>query len=129
VRCEQLDGAQMVSFPRQLCDMGRVEDAFAAVGVEPLVVFRTADNGAVLSMVRAGMGAAVMPMLAVDIHPDDDVLCTHELVPPVRPREVCVMWQAGRTLSPLAQQLIDISVSVAADVAAARDAQQPRRVA
>jgi DNA-binding transcriptional LysR family regulator len=121
VHCEQLDGVQMVSFPRLLCDMGRVEDTFAAAGIEPLVVFRTADNGAVMSMVRAGMGAAVMPMLAVDIRPDDDVLCTHELVPAIRPREVCVMWQAGRTLSPLAQQVIDISVSVARDVADGRD--------
>jgi DNA-binding transcriptional LysR family regulator len=121
VPCEQLDGVQMVSFPRMLCDMGRVEDTFAALGVEPLIVFRTADNGAVMSMVRAGMGAAVMPMLAIDIGPDD-VLCTHELRPVIRPREVCVMWQAGRTLSPLARRVIDISVSVASDVAERRSA-------
>ena len=120
VRCEQLDGVQMVSFPRLLCDIGRVEDTLAALGVEPLIVFRTADNGAVLSMVRAGMGAAVMPMLAIDINPDDDVLCTHELLPAIRPREVCVMWQAGRTVSPLARRVIDISVSVAQGVAEQR---------
>ena len=105
VRCEQLDGVQMVSFPRLLCDIGRVEDTLAGLGVEPLIVFRTADNGAVLSMVRAGMGAAVMPMLAIDINPDDDALCTHELLPAIRPREVCVMWQAGRTVSPLARRV------------------------
>jgi DNA-binding transcriptional LysR family regulator len=126
VRLQQLDGAQMVSFPRLLCDMGRVEDAYAAHGVEPLIVFRTADNGAVMSMVRAGMGVAVMPMLAVDIRPEDDVLCTHDLLPAIRPREVCVMWQAGRTLSPLAQRAIDISVSVAGDVAEHRAASRPR---
>jgi DNA-binding transcriptional LysR family regulator len=90
-------------------------------------VFRTADNGAVMSMVRAGMGAAVMPMLAVDISPDDDVLCTHELRPAIRPREVCVMWQAGRTLSPLARRVIDISVSVAGAVAERRATAQPPR--
>ena len=127
VRCEQLDGVQMVSFPRLLCDMGRVEDTFAALGVEPLIVFRTADNGAVMSMVRAGMGAAVMPMLAIDIGPDDDVLCTHELQPAIRPREVCVMWQAGRTLSPLARRVIDISVSVAGAVAERRATARPPR--
>jgi DNA-binding transcriptional LysR family regulator len=127
VQLEQLDGVQMVSFPRLLCDMGRVEDAFAAEGVEPLIVFRTADNGAVASMVRAGMGAAVMPMLAIDIRPDDDVLCTHELRPPIRPREVCVMWQAGRTLSPLAQRVIDISVDVARHVTERRAGSRPRR--
>ena len=107
--------------------MGRVEDSFAAAGVEPLIVFRTADNGAVMSMVRAGMGAAVMPMLAVDIRPDDDVLCTHELVPTIQPREVCVMWQAGRTLSPLARRVIDISVTVAEEVATGRRATAEHR--
>ena len=122
VHCEQLDGVQLVSFPRLLCDMGRVEDAFSSLGVNPVVVFRTADNGAVMSMVRAGMGAAVMPLLAVDIHPDDNVLCTHELLPPIAPREVCVMWQAGRTLSPLARRVIDISRSVAEAVAERRAA-------
>ncbi len=127
VRCEQLDGVQMVSFPRQLCDMGRVEDTFSALGVEPLIVFRTADNGAVTSMVRAGMGAAVMPMLAVDIAADDELLCTHQLEPAILPREVCVMWQAGRTLSPLARQVVDISISVAAGVAKQRaTARRPR---
>ena len=83
-------------------------------------------------MVRAGMGAAVMPMLAIDIGPDDDVLCTHELLPAIRPREVCVMWQAGRTLSPLARRVIDISVSVARRVAEApcrrAPTAQPRRL-
>ena len=122
VHCEQLDGVQLVAFPRLLCDMGRVEDAFSSLGVNPVVVFRTADNGAVMSMVRAGMGAAVMPLLAVDIHPDDHVLCTHELLPPIAPREVCVMWQAGRTLSPLARRVIDISRSVAEAVAERRAA-------
>jgi len=122
VHCEQLDGVQLVAFPRLLCDMGRVEDAFSSLGVNPVVVFRTADNGAVMSMVRAGMGAAVMPLLAVDIHRDDNVLCTHELLPPIAPREVCVMWQAGRTLSPLARRVIDISRSVAEAVAERRAA-------
>ena len=120
VQCAQLDGVQLVSFPRLLCDMGRVEDTFASLGVNPVVVFRTADNGAVLSMVRAGMGAAVMPLLAVDIHPDDDLLCTHELLPAIAPREVCILWQAGRTLSPLAQRVIEISRSVGEAVAERR---------
>jgi hypothetical protein len=55
------------------------------------------------------------------------VLCTHELRPPIRPREVCVMWQAGRTLSPLAQRVIDISVDVARHVTERRAGSRPRR--
>ena len=96
VRCEQLDGVQMVSFPRLLCDMGRVEDSFAAAGVEPLIVFRTADNGAVMSMVRAGMGAAVMPMLAVDIRPDDE-RAVHARVGADDPATRGLCHVAGRT--------------------------------
>ena len=36
-------------------------------GVEPKYVFRSNDNSAVQAMVRAGMGHAVMPQLAIDI--------------------------------------------------------------
>ena len=113
VHLKRLDGVQMVAFPPTLCDGGRVDASIAAAGVNPVVVFRTQDNGAVLSMVRAGMGSAIMPRLAVNIKADDPDLCIHEIKPKIQPRKISVMWQAGRTLSPLAQRIIDISVEVA----------------
>ena len=81
-----------------------------------MVVFRTQDNGAVLSMVRAGMGSAIMPRLAVDVKDGDPDLCMHEIKPKIQPRKISVMWQSGRTLSPLAQRVIDLSVAVADDL-------------
>jgi DNA-binding transcriptional LysR family regulator len=116
VHLKRLDGVQMVAFPPTLCDGGRVDASIAAAGVNPVVVFRTQDNGAVLSMVRAGMGSAIMPRLAVDIKPDDPDLCMHQLKPKIQPRKISVMWQTGRTLSPLAQRIIDISIEVADDI-------------
>ena len=116
VHVKRLDGVQMVAFPPTLCDAGRVDASIAAAGVSPIVVFRTQDNGAVLSMVRAGMGSAIMPRLAVDIKPDDPDLCMHQLKPKIQPRKISVMWQTGRTLSPLAQRIIDISIEVADDI-------------
>jgi DNA-binding transcriptional LysR family regulator len=116
VHLKRLDGVQMVAFPPTLCDGGRVDASIAAAGVNPVVVFRTQDNGAVLSMVRAGMGSAIMPRLAVDIKADDPDLCIHEIKPKIQPRKISVMWQAGRTLSPLAQRIIDISVEVADEI-------------
>jgi DNA-binding transcriptional LysR family regulator len=116
VHLKRLDGVQMVAFPPTLCDGGRVDASIAAAGVNPVVVFRTQDNGAVLSMVRAGMGSAIMPRLAVDIKADDPDLCVHEIKPKIQPRKISVMWQAGRTLSPLAQRIIDISVEVADEI-------------
>ena len=45
-------------------------------------------------MVRAGMGAAVMPMLAVDANDPTTRCCARTSWSRIRPHEVCVMWQA-----------------------------------
>jgi DNA-binding transcriptional LysR family regulator len=126
VHIRQLDGVQMVAFPASQCEGGRIESACAAAGVSPVIVFRTQDNGAVTSMVRAGMGSAVMPRLAIDIKDADDVLCTHEIKPRITPRKICVMWPAGHTLSPLAQRVIELSREVVAELA--RDDDAGRRI-
>ena len=73
VRLGQLDGAPMVAWPLT-CDQPRMEQALARTGARPQIVFRTAGNEAVLSMVRAGMGSAVLPWLALrgaDVASDD----------------------------------------------------------
>lgn len=126
VHIKRLDGVQMVAFPPALCDSGRVEASIAAAGVNPVVVFRTQDNGAMVSMVRAGMGSAIMPSLAIDIKPGDADLCTHQIKPRIPPRKIIAMWQSNRTLSPLAQRVIDLAVEVADDF---RDASGDGRVA
>ncbi|USX56580.1 LysR family transcriptional regulator [Lentzea sp. HUAS12] len=101
-----LHGAAMVAQP-PICDQARVERVYADAGVEPLIVFRTADNRGVLSMVRAGMGLAVVPRLALDLPTDLD---THELEEPgLSPREIHLAWQANRTLSPLAGRVIELT--------------------
>lgn len=109
VPLDALDGAAMVAQP-PICDQARVERVYAEAGVAPLIVFRTADNRGVISMVRAGMGIAVMPMLALDVPPGDDVLCTHELEPALTPREIYLAWQANRTLSPLASRVVELTL-------------------
>ena len=50
-------------------------------------VFRTNDNMAVVALVRAGMGAAVVPRLAVDVR--DPTVAIHEMDPPIPPRRAC----------------------------------------
>ena len=83
-------------------------------GVDPTYVFRTNDNGAQIAMVRAGMGWAVMPLLAVDAR--DESIDVRPLHPPIPPRQVCLVWKRDRTLSPVATRLIEISKSVAAEL-------------
>ena len=65
-------------------------------------------------MVRAGMGWAVMPQLAVDWR--DPGIDVRPLSPALLPRQVCVVWRRDRTLSPVAARLVDIARDVARDI-------------
>jgi DNA-binding transcriptional LysR family regulator len=70
-------------------------------------------------MVRASMGSAVLPQLAVhsaDVGSDAS-LCVHALKPGLPPREIFLLWQADRTHSPLAARAIEIAVEVAGKIA------------
>jgi DNA-binding transcriptional LysR family regulator len=112
-RVRDLDDAPLVAWPAT-CDQPRLEQALIDCGAKPRIVFRTAGNDAILSMVRAGMGVAVLPWLAVhgaDVW-SDDRLRVHELRPSPA-REIYLHWPAGRTQSPLAARTIEIAVEVA----------------
>ncbi|WP_323186179.1 LysR family transcriptional regulator [Streptomyces sp. NBC_01373] len=118
VPLERLHGAPMVAWPLT-CDQPLMEQALARCGARPQVVFRSAVNDTLLSMVRAGLGSAVLPWLAIrgaDV-PSDDRLRVHELQPSLPSREIYLHWRAGRTHSPLARRAIEIAVEVAADLA------------
>lgn len=119
VPLERLDGVPMVAWP-STCDQPRMEEALVRGGAAPKIVFRTAGNETLLSMVRAGMGPAVLPWLAVHAAgaDSDERLRVHELRPALPPREIHLHWRAGRTHSPLAARAIEIAVEVASDLAA-----------
>ncbi len=113
----RLDGAPMVAHP-PICDQARVEQALACRAVRPHIVFRTVGNEAVLSMVRAGMGTALLPRLAILSHDTraDNTLSIHQLQPPLPPREIFLLWEKRHTHSPLAARAIEIAVNVAAKI-------------
>jgi len=118
VRLEQLDRAPMVAWPLT-CDQPLMEQAIERSGARPRTVFRSAINDTLLSMVRAGMGSAVLPWLAIrgaDVQ-SDHRLRVHELRPSLPAREIYLHWRAGRTQSPLAARAIEIAVEVAAEIA------------
>lgn len=85
----------------------RIDASLRTSGIDPDYVFRTNDNAAVLAMVRAGMGMAVMPRLAVD--PDDRRIAVRELDPPIAPRHITIGWRRDRTLSPVARRVVELA--------------------
>lgn len=90
------------------------EQGLRAAGVDPDYVFRTNDNGTVTAMVKAGLGLAVLPLLCVE--PDDPGISLHTLQPSLPDRDVGIAWRAGRTLSPVAEQFVEIARSVSAEL-------------
>ncbi len=91
-----------------------VDDGLRAVGLDPSYVFRTNDNAAIVAMVRAGMGMAVLPLLAVDT--DDPRVAVRRLDPQIPPRRISIGWRRGRTLSPAATRFIELAREMTTDL-------------
>ena len=121
VGIQDLDGMPLVAWPAT-CDQPRLEQKLTESGIQPQIVFRTSGNDTILSMVRVGLGVAVLPWLAVhgaDVG-SDRRLRVHRLQPLVA-REIYVHWPAGHTPSPLAARTIEIAAEVAHELSTHRD--------
>lgn len=107
---EELSGRPMVGQPKgDTCGI-EVDQGLERLGVTPNYAFRSHDNSAVQGMIAAGVGVAVVPLLTVDLNdPATEVRLT---IPEIPPRQLAIVWLKGRTLSPIAQRFIDITVEV-----------------
>jgi DNA-binding transcriptional LysR family regulator len=117
VRVKLLDDAPMVAWP-PTHHQTWLERALAGHGARPRIVFRTAGHETILSMVRAGIGSAVLPWLALHGTDawSDDQLSIHQLRPSPT-RTLYLYWPAQRSQSPLATRAIDIAVEAANELA------------
>ena len=79
-------------------------------GHELDVVFRSDDNAAMKEMVRAGMGAAILPSLWLELGGNEGL----ELVPLdglVPPRVIGIAWRRDRTLSAAQKAFLDVTAA------------------
>jgi DNA-binding transcriptional LysR family regulator len=111
VEMAHLNGMPMIGQSPCFCQL-MIDDCLRGEGVEPDYVFRTNDNAAVQAMVRAGMGRAILPFLAVDMHDPDVVIAA--LQPPIPPRVITIARRKGRTLVPAAERFIELATDVCA---------------
>ncbi len=84
-----------------------IEGGLRAQGVRPRYVFQSNDNGAMQGMVRAGMGPAVMPLLAVDTK--DPGIVVKRLDPPLEPRTILIAVPQGATAMPAAERFVRVA--------------------
>lgn len=106
-----LSGAPLLSQSDTACQR-LVDDGLRGMGVDLNVVFRATDNAAVQALVRAGMGHAVMPLMAVDR--DDPAVLFQRLDPGIPPRRLRVGTPSHHTTSPAATLFCDIAIEVGA---------------
>jgi DNA-binding transcriptional LysR family regulator len=113
VPLESLSGAPLIGQSPCFCQL-IIDDCLRERGVEPDYVFRSNDNAAVQAMVRAGMGRAILPFLAVDTN--DAGVSISALDPDVPPRVITIARKRGRTLIPAAERFVELSKRVCADL-------------
>ena len=78
-----------------------------AMGLRPQYAFRSYDNGTQQGMVRAGVGPAIMPLLATD--PSDPGIVIKALDPPLEPRTIMLATRKGATRAPATETFIRIA--------------------
>jgi DNA-binding transcriptional LysR family regulator len=74
-------------------------------GREPKIVFRSDDNGTVQGLVAAGVGAALVPRLAVD--ETDDAIRLLDIGERVPPRLLGIAWHRDRLRTRAADAFVD----------------------
>jgi DNA-binding transcriptional LysR family regulator len=104
VRVRDLDGLDLVMFREGYDLRAATLDACAAAGVEPRLVSEGAEMAGVLAFVAAGLGAAVVPAIAL---PRDGSLVAIPFVGPTLSRTVALAQRGDRALARPARALAD----------------------
>jgi molybdate transport repressor ModE-like protein len=104
-------GLPLIGF-RSCRNEHRIEAQLRARGFEPTIVFRSDDNPTVQALVAAGVGAAVMPWLTVDLdNPRTVSLDIGDVVPP---RLIGLVWHRDRQESAAMRAMIEMARQVCA---------------
>lgn len=111
VPIEALHDRPMVAWPAT-CDQPVLERELCRTGARPRIVFRSASNETLLSMVRTGLGCAVLPRLAVAGAQDDPQFRIHALAPEPS-RRIYLHRPTGRSSSALVMRAIELAREIA----------------
>lgn len=113
VRVDDLEGVHLIG--NRMCrTTALAEGALRMRGVAAEVTFRSDDNGTVQGLVAAGVGAALVPLLAVET--SDERVAVLGLDPPIPPRVIQMVWHRDRYRSPAAEAFVEVAQQVCAEL-------------
>jgi DNA-binding transcriptional LysR family regulator len=117
-RAEADDVAQRPLIGYSVCrGMRRVEATLEARGAEPNVVVRSDVNATVQALVAAGVGAAIVPRLAVDETDARTAVVEFGRSLTVPPRTLAIAWHADRAHTAAVREFVDLAQQVARELA------------
>jgi DNA-binding transcriptional LysR family regulator len=93
----------------------QVERFLRTQGIEPRIVMRAEDNQLLQGLAANGVGAAIMPLLAIDLKRSDTVVI--DLGDQLPPRRVGLLWHCNRHRTPPMDSFIEIARALGADLA------------
>jgi DNA-binding transcriptional LysR family regulator len=99
-RLSDLSELPLIGF-RHCISGERTDEYLKARGVVQRVVFRSDDNGTVQGLVRSGMAAALVPLLAADAA--DEGISLLPMMDEIPDRRIAIAWHRDRVRSPAAR--------------------------
>ena len=101
----------------------QVERLLRSNGIEPRFVMRAEDNQLLQGLAANGVGAAIMPLLAIDRNrPDTVVLDLRDQLPS---RRVGLLWHRDRHRTPPTESFIEVALAVGPELAREVEDQPP----
>lgn len=89
-----------------------VERFLRSRGIEPRFVFRAEDNALLQGLAGDGVGAAIMPLLAVDLRRKDCAVV--DLADRIPRRRIGLVWHRDRYQTPAARGFVELAGDIAA---------------
>jgi DNA-binding transcriptional LysR family regulator len=119
VELSELKDYPLIGF-RQCRATAEFEAYLAEHGVSLRTIFRSEDNGTVQGLVAAGMGAALMPRLAIEPDANLVVSAARARGTDIPPRIIGLTWHRDRYRSPAAYAFVEAARQGAAALASVR---------
>jgi DNA-binding transcriptional LysR family regulator len=115
IRLRDLAAEPLIMFERGSTGRQHILDAFHDQDLSPQIHMETTTTEIVVRMVEAGLGIAIVPLLASGVVTRGCKVATREIADPIRPIKSGVLSRHGESLSPAASEFVGFIRASTAD--------------